>query len=67
MNWAKQAYDELVALARACLAQSRASSSPDVAAELRKMAAEYQLRAAQLTGGNLPDIDDASTGRRLSD
>jgi hypothetical protein len=46
---------EKVELAKICIEQARATTAPDVATELRRMAKEYQKRAAQMNGGQLPD------------
>jgi hypothetical protein len=51
-------YDDMVELAKICMQQSRATKAKDVAAELRRMAKEYQRRAAGLDGENLPDIGE---------
>ena len=51
-----ETYDDLVALARICMKQSTLASSKTVAAELRRLAQEYQRRAADLDTGILPDI-----------
>jgi hypothetical protein len=48
-------YDDLMELADRCLKQSGATGNPVVAAELRRLANEYQARAAALDG-RLPDI-----------
>jgi hypothetical protein len=48
-------YRELLQLAIQCLAQSR-SALPEVAKVLRQMAEEYQRRAAELNGGEPPDV-----------
>jgi hypothetical protein len=47
-------YDDLVELAEICLRQARAAKSRAVAAELRRMAKEYQKRAAELNSGDWP-------------
>jgi hypothetical protein len=44
-------YDDLVELARICLRQARQTANPAVADELRRMAAEYERRAAGLDPG----------------
>ena len=51
-----QTYAELVELARMCAFNARATLDPRVAAELWKMALEYQEKAARLDGGRKPDI-----------
>jgi hypothetical protein len=54
----KTQYDELVEFARMCADQARITMAKDVAGALRRMAEEYQQRAAELNGGKLPDIGD---------
>jgi hypothetical protein len=50
-------YDDLAELARICARNARkAIRSEVVAAELWRMAKEYQARAAQLDSGQMPDI-----------
>jgi hypothetical protein len=49
-----QSYDDLIELARICHEQARATKAPDVSAELNRMAKEYERRATQLNGGQLP-------------
>jgi hypothetical protein len=50
------AYEDLLELARICARNARLpGTTRAVAAELWKMAKDYQARAAQLNGGNLPD------------
>ena len=51
-------YNDLVELARICIEQARATTARDVARELRRMAKEYQKRAAQMNGGQLPHIGE---------
>jgi hypothetical protein len=52
-----QTYDELLELARICARNARLPMTTKVvAAELWKMAKDYQARAAQLDSGNPPDI-----------
>ena len=53
-----QLYDELVELAKICIEQARSTHKQDVASELRRMAREYQYRAATLDDGKLPDIGE---------
>jgi hypothetical protein len=51
-------YRELVELARMCWRQAQeARLAQDVAHELRKMAREYQEKAAKLNDGKLPELD----------
>jgi hypothetical protein len=52
----KARYDELVELAKMCAHQARVTMAKDVADELRRMAREYQQRAADLNSGKMPDI-----------
>jgi hypothetical protein len=42
--------------------QSRLASSKEVAAELRRLAKEYQRRAADLDSGRMPDIGQDQHG-----
>jgi len=49
-------YEDLVELARICWRQSRLTQAEDVARELRRMAHEYQHKAAKLDDGKLPDL-----------
>jgi hypothetical protein len=55
---AAQTYDDLVKLARTCARQAREMTNPSVSTELTRMAKHYQLRAAELDGGKLPDIGE---------
>jgi hypothetical protein len=50
------AYSDLMELARLCLRQASAARTPAAANELRRMASEYQARAAALIGGEGADI-----------
>jgi hypothetical protein len=47
-----ETYDDLAELARICLKHAGETKSRAVARELRRMAKEYQLRAAELVGSN---------------
>jgi hypothetical protein len=49
-------YDDLIELARLCLRQADATSNPAAAAELRRMASEYQARAEALAEARTPDM-----------
>ena len=49
-------YAQLVELAKVCAFNARATLDRRTADELWKMAFEYQLRAAQLDNGRLPEI-----------
>ena len=50
--------DELVDLARICAQELRRVTRKDVAAELWRMALNFQSMAVQLNGGDLHDIID---------
>ena len=52
----QQSYKDLVELAKICIRQARACILPEAAAELGRMAKEYQEQPAALDGGRLPDI-----------
>lgn len=51
-------YGDLVKLARICLEQAREAENASVSAELRHMAKGYQVRAATMDHGRLPDIGE---------
>jgi len=53
-----QTYEDLVELAKICMRQARETKSRQVAAELRRMAKDYQKRAAELNSGKLPNLRD---------
>jgi hypothetical protein len=53
-----QIYDDLLELARICLKQAREAKTPSVSAELRHLAKGYQVRAALMDNGRLPDIGE---------
>jgi hypothetical protein len=53
-----QIYDDLVELARICLKQPREAKNSSVSAELRHLAKGYQVRAALMDKGRLPDIGE---------
>ena len=55
-----QAYEDLVELARICLKQARKAKSGFVSAELRHVANGYQVRAATMNNGRLPDIGETT-------
>jgi hypothetical protein len=60
-------YKELVDLARMCWRQAQyGAAAPDVAAELRRMAHEYQQEAAKLAHGKLPALEDDDPSRERS-
>jgi hypothetical protein len=53
-------YDDLIELARLCLKQAASTSNATAAAELRRMASEYQARAAALDEApHMPNIPAA--------
>jgi hypothetical protein len=60
-------YNDLIELARLCLRQASAARTPALASELRRMAKEYQARAAALTGGQLPDIGERAPFPSISE
>lgn len=49
--------DEMIEIARICARQARLSTDHETAAELRRMALNYQSRVADLSRGNIPDVD----------
>jgi hypothetical protein len=55
------AYNDLMELARLCLRQASAARTPAAANELRRMAKEYQARAAA-HGAELLNIGDVAFG-----
>jgi hypothetical protein len=55
---AMQTYDTLVELARICLKQAREAKDPLVSTELTHLAKGYQMRAASMNNGKLPDIGE---------
>jgi hypothetical protein len=55
---AMQSYDTLVELARICLKQAREAKNPLVSTELTHLAKGYQMRAASMNNGKLPDIGE---------
>jgi hypothetical protein len=55
---AMQTYDTLVELARICLKQAREAKNPLVSSELTHLAKGYQMRAASMDNGKLPDIGE---------
>ena len=58
MEGAMQTYADLVELARICLKQAHEPKNPIVSAELKHLAKGYQLRAASMDNGKLPDIGE---------
>ena len=55
-----QTREDLVELARVCLKQARVSKNPMVVAEFTHLAKGYQMRAATMDNGQLPDIGEAA-------
>jgi hypothetical protein len=53
-----RSHDDAAELARICAMNARAASSEHVAAELWRMATEYQAEAAKLDSGNVPAIGE---------
>jgi hypothetical protein len=53
-----QTREDLVELARACLKQARVSKNSVVVAEFTHLAKGYQMRAASMDNGKLPDIGE---------
>jgi hypothetical protein len=51
-----QGYNDYVQYARDCMRHARTATTKEVAAELERIAREYQEKAARLAGGELPDI-----------
>jgi hypothetical protein len=51
-------YEELLELASLCARNARISSDREVARELWKMAREYEVEAAKLDNGRLPEFAD---------
>jgi hypothetical protein len=58
-----QTREDLVELARACLKQARVSEKPVVVAELTRLAKGYQMRAASMDNGKIPDIGEQVGGK----
>jgi hypothetical protein len=55
---AVQSYDNLVEMARLCLEQARRAKNPSVSAEFMHLAKGYQIRAASMDNGKIPDIGE---------
>jgi len=56
-----QTYDNLVELARLCLKQAHEAKNSFVSAEFKHLAKGYQMRAASMNNGKLPDIGEDET------
>jgi hypothetical protein len=54
-------------LARICIAHSRVTGSPEVAAELRQIAEEYRKKAADLEWENWPADGEENVGQVLQE
>ncbi len=50
-------YEEIIEVAKICASKARQKATKADAAELWRIAQNYQHRAAALNGGKLPDID----------
>jgi len=53
-----QAYEDLVEIARICLKQARAAENSVVSGEFKRLAKGYQMRAATMVNGKIPDIGE---------
>jgi hypothetical protein len=53
-----QAYEDLVEIARICLKEARAAENPAVSGEFKRLAKGYQMRAATMVAGKIPDIGE---------
>jgi hypothetical protein len=51
-------YNDLVEVARLSLREARKCVTKEAAEELRQIAKEYQVEAAELNGGQLPNIEE---------
>src|SRR5262249_26604125 len=51
-------YEDIVALARICLKQSRQNPNSEIGCELVRLAKEYQRKAADMDEGKIPDIGE---------
>ena len=51
-------HEDLAELAKICMAQARATQSPEVAEALRRMARDYRQRAARLDSGTPPEMGE---------
>jgi hypothetical protein len=54
-----------IELARICIAHSHVTASPEVAAELRRIAEEYRKGAADLEWENWPAVGEENVGKVL--
>jgi hypothetical protein len=58
---------DFIELARICIAHSRVTASPEVAAGLRRIAEEYRKEAADLEWENWPADGEENVGKVLQD
>ena len=56
-----------IELARICIAHSRVTTSPEVAAKLRRIAKEYRKKAADLEWENWPADGEENVGNVLQE
>jgi hypothetical protein len=54
-------------LAPICISHSRVTASPEVAAELRRIAEEYKKKAADLEWENWPAVGEENVGQVLQE
>ena len=57
---------DFIELARICIAHSHVTASPEVAAELRRIAEEYRKKAADLDWENWPAVAEENVGKGQS-
>jgi hypothetical protein len=57
--------EDFIELARICIAHSHVTASPEVAAELRRIAEEYRKKAAHLEWENWPASGEENVGEVL--
>jgi hypothetical protein len=58
-----QTYEDLVELAPICLKQAHDAKNSSVSAEFMHLAKGYQMRAASMVSGKLPDIGEDEASR----
>ena len=56
-----------IELAQICIAHSRVTTNPEVAAELRRIAKEYRKKAADLEWENWPADGEENVGKVLQE
>ena len=59
--------EDFIELARICIAHSHVTASPEVAAELRRIAEEYRKKAADLDWENWPAVGEENVGKVLQE